>query len=205
MLEWYRGYADLEQVAEDLSELVMSLGGAKPKVTTFRDLFKQLLGVDLVPNTPLSTYRSWCEKEKMHFDATDTLTDLFHRLWIDRIEPHLSEPTIVRDFPPEQAALARIRDDGWADRFEFFWNGLEIANAFHEVNDPQEQALRWRLEQKERQRLGHMPLPQDSDLLERMEKLGMPPTGGIALGLERLFMAAHGIKDIRQLKLFPYR
>jgi lysyl-tRNA synthetase class 2 len=110
-------------------------------------------------------------------------------------------PLIVRDFPPSQAALAKITGQGWADRFEFYWEGLEIANAFNEVNDPVEQAHRWQLEQDERLHLGTTALPQDSGLIRALES-GMPPTGGIALGLERLYMARYGVADIRELRLF---
>jgi len=202
MLEWYRAYADLELIIQDLSELVQMVGGAKPEVTTFQNLFKKYLQIDLKPDTPRETYWQWCLKEKLHPNETDTKTDLFHRLWIDRVEKNLNEPTIVRDFPPEQAALARISPSGWADRFELFWQGLEIANAFHEVNDPNEQAQRWQIEKNERKRLERTTLPHDEELLTKMKMHGLPPTGGIALGLERLFMAAHGVKDIRSLRLF---
>jgi lysyl-tRNA synthetase class 2 len=180
------------------------VGGEKPTVTNFQALFKEHLQVDLQPTTDYETYWRWCERENLRPAEGDTKTDLFHRLWIDRIEKHLTKPVIVRDFPPEQAALARIADSGWADRFEFFWNGLEIANAFHEVNDPVEQARRWQMEKAERRRLGRTDLPHDPQLLEQMQQYGLPPTGGIALGLERLFMAAHRVQDIRRLKVFSY-
>jgi lysyl-tRNA synthetase class 2 len=122
---------------------------------------------------------------------------------IEKIEPAMEKrgPLIVRRFPPEMAALARLDEEGWADRFEFYWNGLEIANAFNEVTDAQEQRRRWQAEQDERARLGTTPLPQDESLIRALEN-GLPPTGGIALGLERLYMATHGLKDIRELRLF---
>lgn len=202
MLEWYRAYSDLDLVIDDLSDLVQSVGGERPQVTTFRELMKQHLGVDLTPQTDAATLRSWCAEQKLQPESHDTWNDLFHRLWIDRVETKLKQPTIVRDFPPSMAALARRKEDGWADRFEFFWNGLEIANAFHEVNDPNEQLERWQEEQAERRRLGTSPLPMDKELLRKMKMHGLPPTGGIALGVERLFMAAHNVHDIRTIKLF---
>jgi lysyl-tRNA synthetase class 2 len=100
------------------------------------------------------------------------------------------------------AALAKLTPTGWADRFEFYWNGLEIANAFHEVNDPREQRERWQIEQRERERLGTGRLPIDDELIRSLEA-GMPPSGGIALGVERLYMATRNITpDIRELYLF---
>lgn len=204
MLEWYRAYSDLELIIEDLIDLVSEVGGEKPTVTTFRALFAEHLKVELTPQTEYSSLWNWCVEHGLQPLSDDSWNDLFHRLWIDRIESKLMRPTIVRDFPPSMAALARRKEDGWADRFEFYWNGLEIANAFHEVNDPLEQLERWQGELSERKRLGTRDLPMDEDLLSKMNHYGLPPTGGIALGVERLFMAAHAIKDIRSLKPFRY-
>ena len=93
---------------------------------------------------------------------------------IDQIEPILPSmgPLIIRNFPPELAALAKINEQGWGDRFEFYWNGLEIANAFNEVTDPEEQKKRWEGEIKERQRLKTSPLPIDSQMIEGLKKAG---------------------------------
>lgn len=199
MLEWYRGYADLDLVIEDLRGMVK----ADVKVTDFAWLFREELGFELKPSTSREELRQLCKTLSIHTHETDTFTDLFHRLMIEKIEPAMEKrgPLIVRRFPPEMAALARLDDAGWADRFEFYWNGLEIANAFFEVTDPQEQKQRWAGEQAERKRLGTSDLPQDESLIRALEK-GLPPTGGIALGLERLYMATHQVKDIRQLRLF---
>jgi lysyl-tRNA synthetase class 2 len=100
------------------------------------------------------------------------------------------------------AALARLTPDGWADRFELYWNGLEIANAFNEVTDPTEQRHRWNAEIAERARLGTALVPDDPELIRALEA-GLPPSGGIALGVERLYMAINGVRDIRELRLFP--
>jgi len=108
---------------------------------------------------------------------------------------------IVRDFPPSMAALARMTSEGWADRCELYWEGLEIANGFNEVNDPIEQKKRWQNDIEERRRLGTSIVPVDPSLIRALE-VGMPPTGGIALGMERLYMACRGVDEIRELKLF---
>jgi elongation factor P--(R)-beta-lysine ligase len=205
MLEWYRAYANLDLVIEDLNALVKKFGAPEVSVTTFRELFHSRLGFDLTPRTSREQLFSWCEKLALHPSFDDTAADLFHRLWIDKIESSLEGPVVVRDFPADQAALARIKEDGWADRFEFFWKGFEIANAFHEVNDPEEQIERWEIEKMERRRLGRTELTGDEELISLMRSKGLPPTGGIALGLERLFMAANNIPDIKTLALFPYK
>jgi elongation factor P--(R)-beta-lysine ligase len=157
----------------------------------------------LPPATTREELLALCDRLGLHALDEDSFNDLFHRLLIDHIEPKFSAmgPLIVRDFPPSQAALARLTPDGWADRFEFYWNGLEIANAFNEVTDPQEQIKRWQNEKNERAHLGTSEVPDDPDLIEALRR-GLPPTGGIALGVERLYMACTGIREIRKLKLF---
>lgn len=204
MLEWYRGFANLDLVIEDLSGLLTSLRIAPFETTTFKELFKTNLDFDLTPQTPSSELKSLCQAHALDIEASDTWSDFFHRLTVHRIEPVMaqrSHPVLVRDFPPSEAALARLNSKGWADRFELYWRGFEIANAFNEVTDAPEQVRRWQYEQSERKRLGTSPLPQDSTLIEALEK-GIPPTAGIALGLERLYMALNGVDDIRELRLF---
>ena len=209
MLEWYRGFADLEMVVEDLLQLLAGLAGAgwmKPvevRVTDFATLFAEIYAFDLTAQTRADELRDLLNRNGLGFGRGETFNDLFHRLVIERIEPSLATrgPTIVRRFPPSLAALAKIDAAGWADRFEFYWNGLEIANAFNEVTDAEEQARRWATEANERARLGTTSLPEDPELIESLRQ-GFPPTGGIALGVERLFMAARGVKDIRDLRMF---
>lgn len=231
MLEWYRAFADLVMIEEDLRQLVATLaaegwvsGGedseiagpaangagrrssASPpsiQVTDFARLFREILKFELAPRTTQQELRELCDRLSLYNAADDSFNDLFHRLLIDRIEPHLAlqGPTIVRRFPPSQAALAKLDENGWADRFEFYWRGLEIANAFNEVVDPDEQLRRWEQEQVERRRLGTSPLPIDEEMIEALRR-GIPPSGGIALGMERLYMACAGVRDIQELRLF---
>jgi len=211
MLEWYRSFADLKWIEADLRALLYSLAedgwvyGRMPQVqeTDFASLFKTHLHFDLTPASSASELKNLCDDLGVHNTPDDSFNDLFHRLLFDRLEAEINKmgPVIIKRFPPSQAALAKLDKDGWADRFEFYWNGLEIANAFNEVTDPVEQLARWDLEKKERVRLGTSSLPHDPGLLRALRR-GMPPTGGIALGLERLYMAAARVDNIRDLKLF---
>lgn len=200
MLEWYRAFSDLDLVIEDLQDLVV-----RPLVvTTFADLFREVLEFELTPAATLEELKTLCHAWHTETHISDTFADLFHRLMIEFIEPAIAktgEPTVVRSFPPSLAALAKIGSDGWADRFELYWRGLEVANAFNEVTDPADQLVRWQAEITERKRLGTRELPIDEELIHALEK-GLPPTGGIALGLERLYMAIHELKDIKELRLF---
>ncbi len=211
MLEWYRAFADLDQIERDLNHLLMYLAakgwveGAPPELRTtdFATLFREVFDFHLTPSTTREDLVTLCRKLKIHTDESDSFDDLFQRLLLERIEPELerSGPTIVRRFPPSQAALAKIDSSGWADRFEFYWRGLEIANAFNEVTDAEEQKRRWEHERRERERLGTSPLPEDPTLIQAL-KQGLPPSGGIALGVERLYMACSGVKEILELRLF---
>jgi len=204
MLEWYRAFADLEMIVEDLKCLLRQLGQVSEiKETDFATLFAEQFDFKLTPQTTASELRELCRVFNVETATHDTFNDLFHRLLFERLEPKMAAmgPLIVRRFPPSQAALAKLDANGWADRFEFYWQGLEIANAFHEVSDPTEQHARWRMEQQERLRLGTSALPMDEELLEAFRQ-GMPPAAGIALGVERLYMAIANVKDIGELKWF---
>lgn len=203
MLEWYRGFAGLEAVIADLQALLHKIGAPAARETDFAEVFNDTLGFKLTPHTTREGLWRLCADLNLDRDESDTFTDLFHRLMIEKIEPAmaLQGPLIVRRFPPEMAALAKFDEQGWGDRFELYWNGLEIANAFYEVTDADEQRRRWEGESRERVRIGTRPLPLDEEMLAALER-GIPPTGGIALGLERLFMALHGVRDIRELSYF---
>jgi lysyl-tRNA synthetase class 2 len=214
MLEWYRGFADLDMIETDLRNLLGTLdqagwiegGPVQIQTTDFATLFRDAIGFELTPRTSGHELRRLCHDVHVDMAANDTFDDLFHRLLIERIEPQMERmgPTIVRRFPPSQAALAKLDEEGWADRFEFYWRGIELANAFNEVVDPAEQERRWNLEMKERARLGTSTLPTDPGLINALKK-GIPPTGGIAMGLERLYMACTGVNEIKELRLFSAR
>ncbi len=130
-------------------------------------------------------------------------------LMVERIQPHLgqSRPTLLYDYPASQAALARIRHEEGkppvAERFELYIGGVEIANGYHELLDPAE--LRARNARVNAQRLsdGKPPLPEESRLLAAMES-GLPPSVGVALGFDRLLMAALGAKTIAEVIAFPF-
>ncbi len=211
MLEWYRAFADLTLVEQDLRALISTLTdegwvtGGSPEIysTDFAKLFHDVLQFSLTPQTTMEELRALCVKLNIHNVPSDSFNDLFHRILIDRIEPFLAVKgaTIVHRFPPSQAALAKLDKDGWADRFEFYWRGFEIANAFNEVNDPDEQLRRWEAELVERKHLGTSDLPMDEQLIQAL-RCGLPPSGGIALGMERLYMACAGVDEIKELRLF---
>lgn len=198
MLEWYRAYTDLRLIQQDVEVVFKSCGvHIEFETATIADLFKQYLKLDLQPQTSKDVLQKALEEMGEKPGADETFDDLFHRAFIQFIEPFigLDKPLWVKDYPPSQAALARINSKGWADRMELYWRGFELANGFHELNNPTEQQERCMKDLETRKRANKMPLPHDQEFIEAL-KSGMPPSAGMALGLDRLWAAINGRKNI---------
>jgi lysyl-tRNA synthetase class 2 len=119
------------------------------------------------------------------------------------IEPHLGKEifSVIKGFPPEQAALSRIDTNGMAERFEVYYQGIELANGYHELIDAQEQHERLINANKKRMLLGKHPLPIDQDFLEALAH-GIPDCCGVAVGFDRLMMLRNHVEDIREASCF---
>ncbi|MBK7890348.1 MAG: EF-P lysine aminoacylase GenX [Bdellovibrionales bacterium] len=207
MLEWYRAFSDLSLIADDVERLIQVFSPeAKLARVSVRELFSRYADFDLAAGTTREELGAHCRRVGIHTHRTDDFNDLFHRVWLEQIEGPLEthaqgNPVLVEEYPPALSALARIGQSGFAERFEVYWRGLELCNAFHELNDPRENRKRFERDLAEKRHLGKDPVPLDEELLKAFEA-GMPPSGGIALGLERLYMAVHGIADIGQVAAF---
>jgi elongation factor P--(R)-beta-lysine ligase len=213
MLEWYRAYSNVEAIQTDTERLVESLAmrihgrpelsfqGQKISVKTpwprlrVRDLFSKL-GVDLVKASSTESLRAECTRLGLTSSATDTWDDLYFRIWMNLIEPKLpaDQAVFVERYPKSQAALAVLDEDSdgsvWAKRFEFYIAGLELGNAFEELTDAKEQRARFERDMVERTQIygsAFPPSPLDEDFLRALEE-GLPPSGGIAVGVDRLVM-----------------
>ena len=215
MLEWYRAFSNIEKIMDDVEQLVSYLhangfaetaGRMEIRRFTVAEAFQRILDFPLRADTSRDDLMKCLQQLRIHFTADDSWDDLFFRLMIEKIEPELTKmgPLLLYNYPPTQAALARLNGEGWAKRFEFYWNGLEIANAFDELNDPLIQRQRLADTNRRRTRNGNEQLPVDEEFLASLD-YGLPPSGGIALGVERLFMAMENVKSIQELKLFPHR
>lgn len=145
-------------------------------------------------------------KKGYKVSPSDTWEELYDQIFLNEIEPHLGrgKPTIIYDYPASQAALSRKKksDPRFAERFEFYIEGLELGDAYSELTDWEEQLARFKEEEAERKRLGKVMHPMDMDFIEAL-KTGMPPAGGIAVGVDRLIMLFADATDIADTLFFP--
>lgn len=228
MLEWYRTGKGRTALWRDINDLFLFLDKAflpskkkskKPRTKTLQIIkmekfWKDCLNFDLTPRTSLQDLKLLCRKQKelkgeinFDFESESDFDDLFNLIWIEWLEPKLkahTDPVIIWHYPPSQAALSKLTPEGWADRFELYWQGYELANAFTELNDPVEQRKRFLADQRKKVSLGKKIVPIDDELIALMEK-GMPASVGIALGVERLFMVYEQLESINELRLFPFQ
>jgi lysyl-tRNA synthetase class 2 len=187
MLEWYRAKADYSRLMEDCERFLTSLSagrGSSPSVVI--DGHSILLS----PPWERITVREAFERftETTMEDALDS--DRFDELLVNDIEPKLGfdTPALLYDYPAERAALARLRSDdpAVAERFELYVGGIELANGFSELTDVTEQRFRFRMEEQFRRSTGRIPYPETTRFFEELP--AMPPSAGIALGIDRLIM-----------------
>ena len=220
MLEWYEAYADYQKTAHDLellvaevAERVLGTTGSSAAGST----------IDLTPpvaphhpargdpraqrgSTSPSTRpaRRWRRRWATEPDPTEGWGKLVDGLLSKSVEPELIQPTFVLDYPVELSPFAKAHrsEEGLVERWEAFVGGVEIANSFSELNDPDEQRRRFEQQAAELARGDEEAQPYDEAFVEALEQ-GMPPTGGVGLGIDRLVMILTGGKSLREVILFP--
>jgi lysyl-tRNA synthetase class 2 len=213
MLEWYEAYADYEDTMRRIEEFVSTVAQEVLGRTTvtFRGH-----DVDLAPPWKRVTFADaldahglWIRdagelRAALDAKGVDTSADRDWPQLVDHafshfVEPALVEPTIVHDYPVEISPFALLKPDDptMVERFEYFVGGMELGNAFSELNDPAEQQRRFdeQSEFVEGER-------GDPDYVEALS-YGMPPTGGLGLGIDRLAMVLTGSENVRDVILFP--
>ncbi|KJY82628.1 poxB regulator PoxA [Vibrio galatheae] len=209
MLEWYRVDFDhhkLMDEMDDLLQLVLKCGAAQRM--TYQQAFLDVLGVcplegsmqELKVVAGKLGLSDIAEPE----DDRDTLLQLLFSIGVEgKIGQKV--PAFVYDFPASQAALAKIneQDQRVADRFEVYFKGIELANGFHELDNPQEQLNRFEQDNSKRVTMGLSAQPIDHHLIAALEA-GLPECAGVALGVDRLIMLAIGCDHIDQVTAFPF-
>jgi len=170
------------------------------KRETFYGIIKSHAGVDL-SNEPKENYPAIAKKLNVHLEKDFSAMDILDEIFKNHVEKKLIQPTFVTDYPLEMCPLAKAKKGvtGIADRFELFINGMEIANAYSELNDPAEQHKRF-VEQLSNDHTGAKTV--DEDYVHALEH-GMPPAGGLGIGIDRLVMMLTGKDSIREVILFP--
>jgi lysyl-tRNA synthetase class 2 len=217
MLEWYEAYADYEDTMRRIESLVERVARETIGRTTtvFRgneiDLkapWRRLKLVDALDAQGLWTRDEADLRSRLAARDVDTKADKTWAQLVDHalshfVEPSLIQPTILHDYPVELSPFARMSaEEGIVERFEYFVGGMELGNAFTEINDSEEQAARFAMQEAEGAGGNVEAEPGDPDYVEALS-YGMPPTGGLGLGIDRLAMVLSGRESIRDVILFP--
>jgi lysyl-tRNA synthetase, class II len=213
MLEFYEAYADYNDVAARLEQLVGGVAAAVGfegevsfaapwRRVTLREAIREETGIDVIENRSLDALVAAIGDRIPTSDRTwaQLVDDLLSKF----VEPKLQEPTFVMDYPVELSPFAKAHrsEPGMVERFEAFCFGMEIANAFTELNDPDEQRERFEAQARHAAAGDEETQPFDEVFVQALEQ-GMPPTGGLGLGIDRLVMAMTGRRSIREVVLFP--
>ncbi len=228
MLEWYRAYAPLECLIDDcvaIIALAAHAAGAEtlvyrgreaspfdpPERLTVRDAFRRYAGIDIYDSLPViggtdtETLARQAKDSGVRIAPDDDWSNIFSRLLSERVEPNLGlgRLTVLHAYPASEAALARVNPDDprVAERFELYCCGVEVANAFHELRDPDEQRRRFAADMEEQQRIFGTSYPIDEDFLAALAD--MPDASGAAVGFDRLIMLATGAERVESVQWTP--
>jgi lysyl-tRNA synthetase, class II len=215
MLEWYEAYADYRDMAEELEQLVSFVADevgydgpldftAPWTRLTLREAIRDRTGVDILEHRDRDGLVAAARERGIEVDPEETWPRLVDELLSKYVEPQLEQPTFVFDYPKELSPFAKDHrtEPGLVERFECFAAGIEFANAFTELNDPDEQRARFEQQRREEAEGDEEAQPYDEDFVRALEQ-GMPPTGGIGVGIDRLVMILSGRNSIREVMLFP--
>ncbi len=221
LLECYQAYSDYNDMMRLVEEMFIHvaqevLGNTKLACNgqtidlglpwqrlCLREAIKKHCGIDFEDYPDAASLRTRMAELDMDVDPTKGRGRLIEELISTFVEPNLVQPTFLLDYPAEMSPLAKRKrgDDHLVERFEGFVAGMEVANAFTELNDPVEQRERFRQQLKGRVADEEVEIA-DEDFLQALE-YGMPPTGGLGIGIDRLVMLLTGQQSVREVILFP--
>jgi lysyl-tRNA synthetase, class II len=216
MLEFYEAYADYGDMAARLEQLVSAVATAVGyageldftppwRRVTLRDAIRDGSGVDILEHRDRDALAAAIDAAGLGMPTADrTWPQLVDDLLTKYVEAQAVNPVIVTDYPVELSPFAKAHrsEPGLVERFEAFVSGMEIANAFTELNDPDEQRARFEEQARYAAEGDDEAQPYDELFVAALEQ-GMPPTGGIGIGIDRLVMLMTGLRSIREVVLFP--
>jgi lysyl-tRNA synthetase, class II len=215
MLEWYEAYADYLDVADRCERLIAHVAAevgysgdvdlSPPwRRETLAEAILSRTGVDILRFREREELAEAMRSRGLAVPADDSWPQLVDELLSKYVEPTLIEPTFLLDYPVELSPFAKRHRsaEGLVERFEAFVGGMEFANAFTELNDPDEQRRRFEQQRALAGAGDQEAQPYDEAFIQALEH-GMPPTGGIGVGIDRLVMVLTGKRSIREVVLFP--
>jgi len=211
MLELYRPHADYSAIMTDVEALLasVSLGTVFKKTPyerlTVREAMLRYAEIDLRQHRTGPELKRAADARGIYTGSSTEFDDLFFHVFLERVERKLGfeRPTFLIEYPASMASLSKLKsgDPSVAERVELYANGLELANGFSELTDPHEQRRRLVEEQALRRAAGRPVFPLDEAFLEALPK--MPPSAGIAVGLDRVLMLMVEAASISEVLLFP--
>jgi lysyl-tRNA synthetase class 2 len=215
VLEWYEAYADYDDVARRCEALIAYVADAVAYAGEVdfsapwrRETLAGAIGsrakVDILANRELASLQGAMREQGLDVPEEDSWGQLVDHLLSKYVEPELIQPTFLFDYPVEISPLAKRHrtEPGLTERWEGFADGMEIANAFTELNDPDDQRARFEEQRRLAAAGDEEAQPFDAAFVQALEQ-GMPPTGGIGIGVDRLVMLLTGQRTIREVVLFP--
>ena len=218
ILEWYRTEADYTQLMTDCEQLLAAVLGQQltyqkkkydltPPFTRLSvvEALQQTLGLSIDQLVSLDSLKR--KASELGYQVDGDYESIFNQLFLNEIEPKIadqSKPVILYDYPVQLPSLARKKstDPRFVERFELYVAGLELGNAFGELVDPKEQKGRLLADLALRKKMGKKEFPIDQGFLAALES-GLPPTAGMAIGVDRLIMLAADTADIKETLFFP--
>ena len=212
MLEFYTAYEDYEFQMDFVEALIKHLSNLEQSKRSFKKFKRVSFDEALTKNTSLNkkdlddidSLRKFAKSLKIENFKTLSIGKLKAEIFESEVEDKLSEPTFIYKYPLEISPLSRKSegDEGYVDRFELFIDGKEIANGFSELNDPEDQLERFKMQTEDKEKGDEEAMEMDLDYIEALE-YGLAPCAGVGIGLDRLVMLLTGIDSIRDVILFP--